>query len=289
MRQYFEKMTEFGVALNKGQLLSSEQNVKNILEVEDGIDVEVEKVKNAGMPTEKINARGAMTVWQRLEYLIDPGTWNPLHTLFNPEDNEENTTNVIDGLAKISGKWCVVAGFDNKVMAGAWLPGQPENILRVTDLSKRLNIPLVWLVNCSGVKLTEQEKFYANRRGSGTTFYRHAELEQMGIPILAGIYGTNPAGGGYQGISPTILFAHKDCNIAVGGGGILSGMSPKGYFDLEGAEQLIAGAKQFKAKPPGSVDIHFNETGFFRYVYEEEKGVLDGLKDYMKDMPAYNP
>ena len=289
MRQYFEKMTEFGVALNKGQLLSSEQNLKNILEVEAGIDVEVEKVKNAGMPTEKINASGVMTVWQRLEYLVDPGTWNPLHTLFNPEDNEENTTNVIDGLAKISGKWCVVAGFDNKVMAGAWLPGQPENILRATDLSKRLNIPLVWLVNCSGVKLTEQEKFYANRRGSGTTFYRHAELEQMGIPILAGIYGTNPAGGGYQGISPTILFAHKDCNIAVGGGGILSGMSPKGYFDLEGAEQLIASAKQFKAKPPGSVDIHFNETGFFRYVYEEEKGVLDGLKDYMKDMPAYNP
>ena len=282
-------MTQFGVELNKGQILSSEQNVKNILEVEAGIDAEVEKVKNAGMPTEKINARGVMTVWQRLEYLVDPGTWNPLHTLFNPEDNVENTTNVIDGLAKISGKWCVVAGFDNKVMAGAWLPGQPENILRATNLSKRLNIPLVWLVNCSGVKLTEQEKFYGNRRGSGTTFYRHAELEQQGIPVLAGIYGTNPAGGGYQGISPTILFAHKDCNIAVGGGGILSGMSPKGYFDLEGAEQLIASAKQYKAKPPGSVDIHYDETGFFRYVYEEEKGVLDGLKDYMKDMPAYHP
>lgn len=289
MRQYFEKMTQFGAELNKGQLLSSEENVKNVKEVEAGIDVEVEKVKNAGMPTEKINARGVMTVWQRLEYLVDPGTWNPLHTLFNPEDNVEGTTNVIDGLAKISGKWCVVAGFDNKVMAGAWLPGQPENILRATDLSKRLNIPLVWLVNCSGVKLTEQEKFYANRRGSGTTFYRHAELEQQGIPILAGIYGTNPAGGGYQGISPTILFAHKNCNIAVGGGGILSGMSPKGYFDLDGAEQLIKSAKEFKAKPPGSVDIHYDETGFFRYVYEEEKGVLDGLKDYMKDMPAYNP
>ncbi|MDA3915774.1 MAG: glutaconyl-CoA decarboxylase subunit alpha [Deltaproteobacteria bacterium] len=289
MRQYFEKMTEFGAELNKGQILSSENNVKAINEVEAGIDEEVEKVKNAGMPTEKINSRGVMTVWQRLEYLVDPGTWNPLHTLFNPEDNVEGTTNVIDGLAKISGKWCVVAGFDNKVMAGAWLPGQPENILRATNLSKRLNIPLVWLVNCSGVKLTEQEKFYANRRGSGTTFYRHAELEQMGIPILAGIYGTNPAGGGYQGISPTILFAHKNCNIAVGGGGILSGMSPKGFFDVEGAEALISAAKEYKAKPPGSVEIHHDETGFFRYVYEEEEGVLDGLKDYMKDMPAYNP
>jgi glutaconyl-CoA decarboxylase subunit alpha len=183
----------------------------------------------------------------------------------------------------------VIIGFDNKTMAGAWIAGQSENILRATDLAKRLNIPLVWLVNCSGVKLPEQEKFYANRRGSGTPFFRHAELNQEGIPVLAGIYGTNPAGGGYQGISPTVLFAHKDCNIAVGGGGILSGMSPKGSFDVEGAEQLISAAKEFKVKPPGSVSIHYDETGFFRYVYDTELGVLDGIKDYMKDMPAYAP
>ncbi len=289
MKPYFEKMTSFGRELNEGQIKSTEENVRLIKDVETQIQEAVEKVKNAGFPKEKINARGQMTVWQRIDYLIDPGTWCPLHTLFNPEENAEGHTNVFDGMAKISGKWCVVIGFDNKYLAGAWVAGQPENILRVTNLSKRLNVPLVWLVNCSGVKLPEQEKFYANRRGSGTAFFRHAELNQMGIPVLAGIYGTNPAGGGYQGISPTILFAHKNCNIAVGGGGILSGMSPKGYFDEEGAESLITAAKQYKAKPPGSVKIHHDETGFFRYVYEEETEVIDGLKSYMADIPAYNP
>jgi glutaconyl-CoA decarboxylase len=289
MRPYFEKMKEFGQALKEGQIKSTAASLKQIQEVEAQVAEAVEKVKNTGLPTEKINARGQLTVWQRLEYLVDPGTWNPLHTLYNPADNIEGTNNVIDGLAKISGKWAVVIGFDNKVFAGAWIPGQSENVFRCTDLAKRLNIPLVWLVNCSGVKLTEQEKFYADRRGSGTTFFRHAELNQAGVPILAAIYGTNPAGGGYQGISPTILFAHKDCNIAVGGGGILSGMSPKGFFDLEGAEQLIAAAKQYKAEPPGSTKIHYDETGFFRYVFETEEAVLDGIKDYMKDMPAYNP
>ena len=39
------------------------------------------------------------------------------------------------------------------------------NILRVTNIAKRLHIPLVWLVQCSGVKMTDQEKFYADRRG----------------------------------------------------------------------------------------------------------------------------
>ncbi len=289
MRPYFEKMQPFGKELKKGEIKRTEKNISEILEAEKEIDAAVDKVKNAGFSTEKINARGQMTVWQRLEYLVDKDTWCPLHTLYNPADNVEGTTNVIDGIGKISGKWAVIIGFDNKVMAGAWLPGQSENILRVTDLAKRLNLPLVWLVNCSGAKLTEQEKFYANRRGAGTPFFRHAELEQMGIPILAGIYGTNPAGGGYQSISPTILFAHKNCNIAVGGAGIVSGMAPQGGFDVEMADALVEKAKENKAKPPGSVKIHYDETGFFRYVYEEEQGVLDGLKDYMKDIPAYNP
>lgn len=289
MRPYFEKMADFGRELKKGALKRTEENLAQLKAVEAEVAQAVENVKNAGFPTEKINARGQMTVWQRLDYLVEPGTWCPLHTLFNPLDNEEGTTNVVDGLGKISGKWAVIVGFDNKVMAGAWLAGQSENILRITDLAKRLNLPLVWLVNCSGAKLPEQEKFYANRRGAGTPFFRHAELEQMGIPVLAGIYGTNPAGGGYQGVSPTVLFAHKNCNIAVGGAGIVSGMAPKGGFDTEMAETLIEKAKHFKAKPPGSVKIHYDQTGFFRYVYEEEQGVLDGLKEFMADMPAYHP
>jgi glutaconyl-CoA decarboxylase len=144
-------------------------------------------------------------------------------------------------------------------------------------------------VNCSGGKLTEQQEVYPDRRGGGTTFFRHAELEKLGIPVLAGIYGTNPAGGGYHGISPTILLAHENCNIAVGGGGIVSGMAPKGYFDEAGAEQLIEATRHFKQVPPGSVGIHHNETGFFKEVYDTEEGVLDALKKYMDMMPAYDP
>lgn len=289
MRPYFEKMAPIGKALSESKIKQTEENAAKIREIEQAIEEEVNKVKNAGLPAEKINKRGQLTVWQRIEYLIDPGTWCPLHTIFNPTDNEEGTTGVIDGLAKIRGKWAVVIGFDNKVMAGAWVPGQAENVLRVTDIAKRLRVPLVWLVNCSGVKLTEQQEVYPDRRGGGTTFFRHAELEKLGVPVIAGIYGTNPAGGGYHGISPTILLAHKDANIAVGGGGIVSGMSPKGFFDVEGAEQIIEATRHFKEQPPGSVQIHHDATGFFREVYDTEEGVLDALKDYMDTVPAYKP
>lgn len=289
MRPYFEKMTEIGKPLSQSKIKQGEVNVVGIKEVEGQIAEAFEKVKAAGLPAEKINQRGLLTVWQRLEYLVDPGTWHPLHSIFNPTDNEEGTTGVVDGLGRINGKWAVIVGFDNKVMAGAWIAGQSENVLRVTDIAKILRVPLVWLVNCSGVKLTEQQEVYPDRRGGGTTFFRHAELEKLGIPVLAAIWGTNPAGGGYQGISPTLLFAHKDANIAVGGGGIVSGMSPKGSFDEEGAEALIEATRHFKEVPPGSVKIHYDSTGFFRAVFDSEEGVLDALKDYMKTVPSYDP
>jgi glutaconyl-CoA decarboxylase len=289
LRPYFEKMPEIGKPLSDSESRRGEKNAAEIEALEALLRAEVERVEASGIPAAKIHERGGMTVYDRLEYLVDPSTWHPLHTLYNPADNEEGCTGVVDGLGRIEGKWAVIIGFDNKVMAGAWIAGQAENILMVTDLAKRLNVPLVWLTNCSGVKLMEQETVYAGRRSSGAPFYRHAELNQLGIPILNGIYGTNPAGGGYQGISPTVLIAHQDANIAVGGAGIVGGMSPRGSIDAEGAKALIEGTKSFRAKAPGRVETHFDQTAYFREVHETEQGVLDGIKTYMRMLPAYDP
>ncbi|HRS83058.1 MAG TPA: carboxyl transferase domain-containing protein, partial [Smithellaceae bacterium] len=289
MKPYFEKMDPLGKPLSARQIESMRENCARIEEIMQTIDAEVERIKNVGVSLQTLHDRGEMSVWERIAYLVDPGTFCPLHSIFDPENEESGSTGVVDGLARIRGKWCVLIGFNNKWMAGAWIAGQPDNNLRVTDIAKILHIPLVWLVNCSGVKLPEQEKMYANRRGQGTCFFRHAELEQMGIPVIAGIYGTNPAGGGYQSISPTILLAHRKANMAVGGGGIVSGMSPKGFFDEEGAEELIHATRHFKSVPPGSVKIHYDVTGFFRAVFDEETQVLDAIKDTMDDLPAYHP
>jgi len=289
MRPYFEKMPPLGKELKDNRRARTQESRAALEKVEAAIAAARKARMEVGIPTATINQRGALTVWQRLEHLVDKGTFFPLHSLYNPQDNEEGTTNVVDGLGKIAGRWAVIIGFDNKVLAGAWLPGQAENILRVTDLARRLNIPLVWLVNCSGVKLPDQEKFYADRRGGGTTFFRHAELAQAGIPVLAGIWGSNPAGGGYQSISPAILLAHKDANIAVGGVGIVSGMSPKGGFDVAGLEELIARTRDLREAPPGGVATHYDATGFFTQVFETETDVLDGIKDYMRAIPAYDP
>ena len=69
--------------------------------------------------------------------------------------------------------------------------------------------------------------------------------------------------------------------MAVGGAGILSGMNPKGYIDEEAAEQIVNAQienSKHHVPAPGSVPIHYDETGFFREVYEDDLGVIEGIK-----------
>jgi len=287
MRPYFEKMPVMGKELTDKARARSEDNARVVLEYEKQVEVAVRKVVDAGLPIEQIHKRGELTAMERIEKLVDPGSFLPINSLFDPHFNEEGSVGIISGLATISGRHCVLVASDNKVLAGAWIPGQGEKIFRAQDMAQMMNVPLVWVLNCSGVKLTQQEEVYAGRRSGGHTFFRHSAMEIGGVPVLAAVFGTNPAGGGYHGISPTRMYAHKDANMAVGGAGIVSGMSPKGFFDVAGAMQIIEATRHFKAVPPGGVRIHHDETGFFSTVHETEDEVLAQLRKAMAEMPRY--
>ena len=285
MPSYFQSMPVIGKDLSAFH----EDNAAEIQAVEQEIHEIREAALEAGKSTEALNESGQWTAMQRIMELVDEGTWCPLNSLYNPQDNKNGSVGIVKGLGRIDGKWAVIIASDNKKLACAWVPGQADILLRGSDTAKRLRIPLVYVLNCSGVKLDEQEKVYPNRRGGGTPFYRNSELNQMGVPVIVGIYGTNPAGGGYHSISPTILIAHQDANMAVGGAGIVGGMSHKGHVDKEAAEALIKAQKNLKSDIPGTVAIHYGETGFFREVYADEEGVLAGIRKYIDMLPAYDP
>lgn len=275
--------------LGKPLAAANNENMEALKAIEADIHEAIKTVQAEGRTDESLNESGQMTALQRIAALVDKGTWCPLNTIYNPEGNDNGSTGIVKGLGRINGKWAVIVASDNKKLAGAWVAGQADNLLRASDTAKTLRIPLVYVLNCSGVKFTEQEKVYPNRRGGGTPFFRNAELQKLGIPVIVGIYGTNPAGGGYHSISPTLIVAHRKANMAVGGAGIVGGMNPKGHIEIADAEQIITNTiNAGKVNPPGSVSIHFNETGFMREVYQEELGVIEGIKKYVDMLPAYD-
>lgn len=285
MPKYFQNMPTLGKPL----ATANNENIEALKAIEADIHEAIKTVQAEGRSDESLNESGQMTALQRIAALVDKGTWCPLNTIYNPEGNDNGSTGIVKGLGRINGKWAVIVASDNKKLAGAWVAGQADNLLRASDTAKTLRIPLVYVLNCSGVKFTEQEKVYPNRRGGGTPFFRNAELQKLGIPVIVGIYGTNPAGGGYHSISPTLIVAHRKANMAVGGAGIVGGMNPKGHIEIADAEQIITNTiNAGKVNPPGSVSIHFNETGFMREVYQEELGVIEGIKKYVDMLPAYD-
>ena len=285
MPKYFQNMPTLGKPL----AAANNENMEALKAIEADIHKAIKTVQAEGRTDESLNESGQMTALQRIAALVDKGTWCPLNTIYNPEGNDNGSTGIVKGLGRINGKWAVIVASDNKKLAGAWVAGQADNLLRASDTAKTLRIPLVYVLNCSGVKFTEQEKVYPNRRGGGTPFFRNAELQKLGIPVIVGIYGTNPAGGGYHSISPTLIVAHRKANMAVGGAGIVGGMNPKGHIEIADAEQIITNTiNAGKVNPPGSVSIHFNETGFMREVYQEELGVIEGIKKYIDMLPAYD-
>lgn len=286
MPQYFQNMPSIGRPL----INTDDANRSTLQTAEIAIAQKRQAVLEGGKPTAALNEKGQLSAMQRIEKLVEGGTFLPLNSLFDPYGNESGSTGVVKGLGKVCGKWVVIAASDNKKLAGAWVPGQPENMLRAADAAKRLRIPLVCLFNCSGVKLDRQEDIFPGRNGGGALLYRNAALNQAGVPVIAGMYGTNLAGGGYQGITPTVILAQKSAHMAVGGSSILGGMEPpRGTVDDAGAASLIAAQACLPKEAPGSMSVHHDATGFVREVYGGEDEVIAGIRQYIEYLPAYAP
>ncbi|MGD9824400.1 carboxyl transferase domain-containing protein [Desulfobacter sp.] len=154
MKSYFENMAPFGKALKKGTIKRTQNNYEQVIKAEKQISAAVDEVKNAGLSEEKVNQRGQMTVWQRLEYIVDPDTWAPLHTLFNPADNIEGTKLYRQGLLKMN---------------------------EFVTLCGRDQIPVIWFQDTSGIDVGDvAEK--AELLGLGQSLIY--SIQQSGLPMM---------------------------------------------------------------------------------------------------------
>lgn len=136
MPRYFQQMPQVGKPLKKVDAANEEQLKK----IEEEIHQLIKAAQEAGKADADVNKRGELTALQRIEKLVEPGSWRPLNTLFNPQGNKNGSVAIVKGLGRVNGKWCVVVASDNKKLAGAWVPGQAECLLRASDTAKTLHV-----------------------------------------------------------------------------------------------------------------------------------------------------
>ncbi len=148
------------------------------------------------------HAKGRKTARERVAGLIDPGV--PLlelglwaaHAMYE-EWGGAPSAGVVTGIGQVGGRRVMVIANDATVKAGAFFPMTIKKVLRAQRIAGENHLPLVYLVDSSGVFLPLQEEVFPDEDDFGRIFRNNAVLSARGIPQIAAILGNCVAGGAY--------------------------------------------------------------------------------------------
>ncbi len=187
---------------------------------------------------ERVHAKGKLTARERLERLKDPGSPTyEVGTFVNHGRRfgklESPAAGVITAFARVHGKWTMVIANDNTVASGSWWPLTPEKIERAQTMALRLRLPVIYLVDCSGLYLPEQSRSFPGRTGAGHIFKKNADLSAAGVPQIAGVFGDCIAGGGYMPIISDRVYMTEQAYMVIAGAALIKGAKSQHLSSLD--------------------------------------------------------
>ena len=145
---------------------------------------------------------GRLTARERLNLLLDNpqeffelGIWAG-YQMYS-EWGELPAAGVVTGIGKINGRACLVVANDATVKAGAMFPQSVKKVLRAQRIAFECRLPVIFLVDSSGVFLPLQDEIFPDEDDFGRIFRNNAIFSAAGIPQFAAIMGNCIAGGGY--------------------------------------------------------------------------------------------
>ncbi len=151
---------------------------------------------------EKLHQKGKLTARERIERLIDPGSKFLEIGLFAAYEMYQQfggapAAGTVLGIGLIHGHETVIVANDATVKAGAWFPMTCKKNLRAQEIAMENRLPIIYLVDSSGVFLPMQSEIFPDKEHFGRIFRNNAVMSSMGIPQIAAIMGPCVAGGAY--------------------------------------------------------------------------------------------
>ena len=264
------------LATGAGDQREHAANAAHIAALDESL-AEQRAVVQEGWGAERVHKKGKLTTWERLRLLLDPGT-EPLCTGtlvnwgrdFPGSRRQAPGAGVVTCFGRVKDRWVVVIANDNTVASGAWWPLTPEKIQRAQQMALRMRLPVVYLVDCSGLFLPEQARSFPGRIGAGHIFKKNAELSAAGVPQVAGVFGDCIAGGGYMPIISDRVY-----------------MTEQAYMVIAGAA-LIKGAKsqQLTSLDIGGPEVHVHRSGCADVRVPDDARCIAALRQEVGRMPG---
>ncbi len=147
---------------------------------------------------DKLAREAKLFVRDRLALLLDEGSFVEDGLLANslaPTDDLP-ADGVITGRGQVDGRPVCIMANDQTVKAGSWGARTVEKIIRLTEYALAHELPIVWLVDSAGARITDQVQLFPGRRGAGRIFYNQVRLSGR-VPQVCCLFGPSAAGGAY--------------------------------------------------------------------------------------------
>jgi acetyl-CoA carboxylase carboxyltransferase component len=162
------------------------------------IRAELARVERGGAEKyhQKNREQGKLFARERLALLLDPGSLVEDAALANALDPELPADGVITGLGSVGGRPVAVVANDSTVKAGSWGARTVEKILRLQETAAAQRLPLFYLVDSAGARITDQIEMFPGRRGAGRIFHNEVHLSGV-VPQICLLFGPSAAGGAY--------------------------------------------------------------------------------------------
>jgi acetyl-CoA carboxylase carboxyltransferase component len=162
------------------------------------VEAALERVRRGGAARyhEKNAEQGKRFARERLALLLDEGSLVEDGALANALDPELPADGVITGTGSIGGRPVAVMANDSTVKAGSWGARTVEKILRIQEVALSQRLPLFYLVDSAGARITDQVEMFPGRRGAGRIFHHEVQLSGL-VPQICLLFGPSAAGGAY--------------------------------------------------------------------------------------------
>jgi acetyl-CoA carboxylase carboxyltransferase component len=166
---------------------------------------------------DKLREEGKLFVRDRLKLLLDPGSEFQEDWLF-ARSNEPDTPadGVVTGVGMVGGRPVCVMANDYTVKAGSWGEKTIQKIIRIQEKAARLRVPLIYMVDAAGGRISEQIKIFPGRFHAGRIFYNEVQLSGV-VPQVCILFGPSPAGSAYlPALTDVVIMVEGKASLYVG-------------------------------------------------------------------------
>jgi acetyl-CoA carboxylase carboxyltransferase component len=217
----------------------------------------------------KIAEQGKLPVRERVGRLVDPESFTEEALLANWDKEGLGADGVVTGLALIGGRKVALMANDPTVKAGSWGPKTVEKILRIQERALRLEIPMIYLVDSAGARITDQVQMFPGRRGAGRIFYNEVVLSGR-VPQVCLLFGPSAAGGAYIPAFCDVVIM-RDGNASM-------------YLGSPRMAEMVIGEK-VSLEEMGGARMHTSVSGCGHFLVASDADAIDLAQRYLAYMP----